>query len=484
MPQESARMHRYQRLAQKYETLLSSGAFRPGERFPSVRRLSRQERVSAATAVSAIVLLERKGFLHCRSRSGFYVRAASPLPPPRPLRPAIRRTKVSTGDLIVDICRDDFKGATVPLGTAVPDPELLPCRAISRHTMRALREEPALNARYPDADGVRGLREVLAQRAASLGCTFGPDEILITCGAVEAISLALRALTKKGDTVAVESPTYFVILQALHALGLRALEIPCTAEEGPDLNALERAVKRIRIRACFVTPHFQNPLGFLMPEANKGALVKLLAERGIPLIEDDVYSDLAFNAVRPLPLKSFDREGQVIFCSSFSKTLGAGLRVGWVAPGRFYKKLELIKLVTNVTSATLPQLVVESFLRMGSYDRHVRKLAHAFSLQTAAVTQAVTRYFPAGTRISRPQGGFVVWIELPRRVEAQYLYRQALNEGISLAPGPIFSAKGAFRNFIRLSCGNLFTERIEAAIRRIGALAQASLSRRSSMAKG
>jgi DNA-binding transcriptional MocR family regulator len=304
-----------------------------------------------------------------------------------------------------------------------------------------------------------------------LGCALEPDDFVITSGCAEAIHLALQAVCRPGDLVAVESPTYFGILQALEAQGLRALEIPTHSRDGISLDALSFALENHPVRAVVVISNFSNPLGCCMPEENKRALVELLARYQVPLIEDDIYGELAFHAQRPGVAKVFDRQGLVLLCSSFSKDISPSYRVGWIAPGRFRKRVEQLKMATNIATAVLPQLAIARFLESGGYDRHLRSIRRAYAQKVAQMTQAVLAYFPEGTRVSSPAGGFVLWVQLPGEVDSLALYQRALAAGITLAPGHIFSATAKYRSFIRLNAAymNFAGER---ALARLGGLAQ------------
>jgi DNA-binding transcriptional MocR family regulator len=461
----------YERTAHRLAALIECGTFRPGDRLPSVRRLSRNERVSISTVLEAYRLLEDAGKVEARPKSGYYVRATGRPAAPEPLasRPASRPTRVSIADLVMTLIRDTRRPDIVTLGAAIPDPSLLPTVRLHRIAAAIARRHPARATAYEVPPGSTALRTQIARRALATGCALGPEDIVITSGGQEAMHLALRAICRPGDTVAVESPVYFGILQALEALGLKAFEVPTHPREGIDLEALAAALERNPIKACLVIPTFSNPLGSLMPVERKRALVELLGGHRVPLIECDIYGDLAHGGDRPPTCKSFDREGLVLLYSSYSKVLDPGFRVGWIAPGQFRAALEREKLVTNIATATLPQLALAEFLAGASYERHLRRVRRAYARNMAAMAQAIATWFPPGTRVTRPLGGFVLWVELDRGVDALALYEQALKRGISIAPGPIFSAKQAYRNCIRLNAAR-FTEPVERAVHTLGRL--------------
>jgi DNA-binding transcriptional MocR family regulator len=325
---------------------------------------------------------------------------------------------------------------------------------------------------YSTAAGVEELRVQIARRALSAGCPLTPDEILTTSGGQEAISLCLHAFCKPGDTVALESPCYYGFLQAMEAMGIKGLEIPAHPSDGMSLEALELALRSHDIKAVLAIPNFNNPLGSCMPTPRKKALVAMLAKRNIPLLEDDIYGDLHFGDARPPTCKSFDKTGNVILCDSFSKTLSPGLRVGWMAPGRHIEQLRYHKLVSNLASPALPQLAVADFLANGGYECHLRKLRRTLARQIHDLGDAVLRHFPDGTKISRPKGGYVLWVQMPEPIDSLALYARAIEKNITIAPGPLFSTKGLYKNFVRLNA-TFFEPQTEDAIRTLGHLAAA-----------
>ena len=264
--------------------------------------------------------------------------------------------------------------------------------------------------------------------------------------------------------MALESPTYYGLLQVVESLGLKALEIPTDPVEGISLEALSLALERWDIAACVLIPNFSNPLGVCLSDARKQALLKLLSFHRVPLVEDDIYGDLPFSGKRPRPIKSWDREGLVTYCSSSSKTLSAGIRVGWLVPGRDNKRAEALQYMNTVAVSTPSQLALAHYLRHGHYDRHLRQVCAEHARSVARMTDRVTQLFPAQTRVSRPSGGFVLWVELPGQIDTIALGEQALEAGVSFAPGALFSASGKFSNCLRLNCAVHWDARVERAL--------------------
>ncbi|MGO8999674.1 MAG: PLP-dependent aminotransferase family protein [Polyangiaceae bacterium] len=463
----------YEDLASHLAGLVAKGTLRPGDRLPSVRQLSLQRSVSVSTVLQAYLLLENRGVVETRPQSGHYVRVprGAPVLEPRPPRLSSQATRVTVSDLVARVYGAARDPKIVPLGAATLSPLLLPTEKLNRTMSAVAREAGGAGVAYDVPPGCLALRKQIAKRAADWGVALRPDDIVTTVGAMEALHLCLRAVARAGDTIAIESPGYYGLLQLVEGLGMRALEIPANPGTGLDLDILEQALKRHRVKACLAVTNFSNPVGALMPDASKRALVEMLGRRDIPLIEDDIYGDLYFGDVRPRPAKAFDEEGLVLLCSSFSKTIAPGYRVGYVAAGRFRERVERLKFAQTVATATLPQMAVADFLANGGYERHLRRLRRNLESQVARVSASIAERFPTGTRISRPSGGFVLWIELPAGKSALELHARALDEGISIAPGPIFSAKQRFLNCFRVSCGFPWSDVLDRSIGTLGRIA-------------
>jgi DNA-binding transcriptional MocR family regulator len=467
----------YLQVAHNLENQIQQGVFRTGDQVPSVRELSRQRRVSVATVLQAYFWLENKGWIEARPKSGFYVRtpdaSLNPVPAFRPA--AARPTPVTTSDILADLMHAHRGPVKVSLGTAVPAADLLPVHQLNAIIRRLSREDPNLSISHEHAPGDPALRRQIARRSVMAGCNFLPQNVTITCGATEALNLCLRAIGKPGDVIATESPTYFNVLQAIESLGMKAIEIPTDCQRGMDLNVLESVMKTHRVRGYIGITNCHNPLGYVLSDDKKRELVELLTHHEVPLIEDDICGDLAYSARRPRLAKSFDRAGLVLTCGSFSKTVSPGLRLGWVYSEEYQSRISRLKMITSIASPRISEAAVAEFLASGGYDRHVRRVRVLFEQQVSTFSQAVSKYFPEGTCVSRPAGGYVLWIELPKRVDSMALYHSALKEGISISPGPVFSAIGKFRNYIRLNCGISFSDEVDRAILKLGRMCEAQL---------
>lgn len=465
----------YARVADAVTARIEDGTYRPGDRIPSVRQLRDHHGVSLSTALEACRLLEDRGLVQARPRSGHYV-----LPPvaahraePDPSTPSPRARRADAS-LAVRLNLGIGNPQEPTLGAAVQGAELMPVDAINRLMGQVLRHQPAACHSYDAPPGSLALRRVIAQRGIATGYAVAPDDIVITSGAKEAVYLSIRAVTRPGDTVAVPSPTYYALLEVITSLGLNVVEIATHPRHGVDLDDLDRALRRQPIAAVALVSNFSNPTASCMSDDAKRRLVALLEDHDRPLVEDDVYGDLAFEGPRPRAIKAFDRRGLVLYCASFSKTLSPGLRVGWAIPGRYQDDLELLKLVVNQATAVAPQLAIARFVEDGGFERHLRRVRGMYREQMERTIEAVTRHFPESTRMTRPTGGHVLWVQLPEGVDSLDLYDAAGREGIRIAPGPMFSASGGYRGFMRLNTGfpwSAATERKVAALGRLVAAA-------------
>ncbi len=469
----------YRKLAERLRTSIVSGTLKSGEKLASLRKVTEQQKVSLATAIHAYRLLEEQGLIEARPQAGYFVVSSDrQLQEPELTQPPTSPTAVGINELSADIFAAAANPDITPLGAACPAPELFPMQAIRRTMGRVLRQKPAIVTEYPLGAGLEDLRRQVGRRSLAWGGSIPYRDILVTNGATEAITLCLRAITKPDDIVITESPTYFGILQAIEILALRVLEIPTDPKDGISLDALRVALQRNKVKAMVLMPNAQNPLGATMPDGHKADLAELAARHGIPIIEDEIYGDLYFGQSRPKMLKAFDQEGLVLTCSSFSKSFTPGMRLGWVSAGQYHSRVEILKRTTNIATDQLNQHVVAELLRAGVYERHVGVLRKILAANIVSARRTILETFPTTTRVTNPAGGYVLWVEFPKGVDALKLNVQARAEKISIGPGPLFSATGEFRNCIRVNCGVCWTSRIERALARLGALANKQLTGR------
>jgi len=468
--------YRYTLVGRNILELIESGALKPGDRIPSLRDMSRKMRVSITTVSQAYVELESQGIIESRPKSGFFVKfdyGRLP-PPPAPLAntPIVPR-ELNRSELIGTV--RDLLGRTdiVPFAVACPDPSLLPGRELGKIMSSLLREDPGRNIGYEMIAGNPELKRQIAFRCIDAGVSVMPEEIIVTHGAMEAIFIAVRCLTRAGDTVIIQSPAYYCFLHLLETLGLRVIEIPSHPDTGISPADLADAVTKYDAKACIFNLNFNNPDGSIIPDAAREEIVRLLAAKSIPLIEDDVSGDICFGPARPHVCKKYDTKGLVMVCASFSKTIAAGYRIGWLIPGRFFQKALGLKVDISVCTAGPTQAAVAEFLRTGKYERHLKRLRRSVEANMHTMQMAISRYFPAGTKVTRPTGGLALWIELDDRVNSRELFFQARADGIGIVPGLICSTFEKYTNFIRLTCGGIWSKEMEKGIERLGTLVRA-----------
>lgn len=477
--------HLYHQLATHYRDAIEKGALRTGMRMPSVREIMKRHAVSLSTALQTLRLLEERGWLEARPRVGYFVRhsgsggvAEPPEPDLRtPLGPEENRvTGQYTGineriSMLVEAGRR--ADIQVDLGGATPGPEMFDERLVNRAVASLLREQPQLLTTGRSGAGTHpDFRLAMAHRALRAGMRLAPADVLATCGNTEAMHLALAAVAQPGDVIAVESPTYYGLLQGIASQGLKAVEIPCSQHTGISLEALELAVAtQPRLKAVVVVPDLQMPLGTLMPDSHKASLAAFCAKHDLALIEDDSYRMFVESPEPPRPIKAWDRTGHVIYCESFNKSLAPGLRQGWMTAGRWHDRVELLKFAQSRNTITLGQLAAASVAASPAFERHLQRMRPKLRHQRESTARAVARHFPPGSRLRLPPGGLSLWIELPQGISSSALFEQALLRGIRIAPGAIFSNTGRYEGFVRVNCTLGFTDAVEDAYRTLGQLA-------------
>jgi DNA-binding transcriptional MocR family regulator len=465
---------RYAELADALEARIRDGQFRAGEKLPSIRGLRLQTGLSISTVYQAYIELEKRGMVEPREKSGYYVKPLLQelLPAPRPPAPHLVPKKVNINNMAFALIEAMADPEILQLGGALVAAELLPLKEIGA----TIRSAPVSRlqdnlATYGHYQGDGDLRRQIARRLMPLCSAFVPEQMVLTNGCMEAVTLGLKAVTRPGDTVLVESPTFPWFLQVIEDLGLHALEIPTDPRFGIDLEILERSVRRHAVKACIFIANFNNPLGYAMPDGKKRDLVEFLNAEDVPIIEDDIYGELYFSASRPLPLKAFDRKEAVLYCSSFSKNLSPGLRIGWIQPGRYLARVKRLKINQSISEPALTQWVAARYLETGRFDRHLRRLRTHLKNQVGNTALAVARYFPAGTMISAPQGGLTLWVQMDPRVDSLELFQRCLEKRIAVMPGIICASGDAYKNCIRISCGMPYTDRIDRGLQTLAAFA-------------
>jgi DNA-binding transcriptional MocR family regulator len=466
--------HLYLNVADNIEQQIMDKVLNIGDKLPSVRILSKQHGISMSTTLQAYYHLEGKGLIESRPQSGYYVRF-NPSRFPQKIEKSnpTLSTKNKNVEAIISEVYDDFTmPGIIKFSLSVPAPEILPLAKLNKALIQATRELPEHGTSYERVQGNELLRRQVARWSAQWGGGMHAEDLVTTAGCMNAISYCLMAMTKPGDTIAVESPVYFGTLRFAQSIGLKVIELPTDPDTGVDPDDVKNALTKHNIKACFFVTNFSNPLGYCMPDEQKQALVKLLSRHGVPLIEDDLYGDVYFGKQRPRPCKSFDEEGNVLWCSSVSKTLAPGYRVGWVAPGKYLDKVKRLKLYHSITSATTHQEAIANFLATGRYEHHLRKLRQTLHSNSLQFIRTIGEHFPEGTKVTNPTGGFILWLELPKHIDAYNLYQEAIQHKISIAPGSMFTLQDRYKNCIRLSYGMQWKPEVERALKKLGVLAK------------
>ena len=463
-------MKKYEMIAEEIASAIQQGLLKRGDKLPSIRQIQTSKQVNASTVFQAYYLLEARGLIVTRPRSGYYV--AGPLRSerllPRPATDAGQPTTLQVSDLVFTLLEHIKHPQQIPFGSAFPCPSLFPLSKLADHMTRTVRHMHPQVTVSDIGQGDAELRRQIALRYQLDGKQTDMEEIVVTNGAMEALNLCLAAVTQPGDSVMIESPSFYAALQAIERMGLKAIEVPSDPELGIDLAALEQAIIEHQPKACWLMTNFQNPTGSLMPEAKKQALVALITRHQLPLIEDDVYRELYFGKQRPLPAKHWDNDGWVMHCSSFSKSLAPGYRVGWVSAGRFSEKITRLKLSTTLATSSPAQLALASYLAKGGYDKHLRQLRHQLMLQQLQFTQTIHQSLPSDVRYTLPQGGYFLWLQLPDQQDSLSLFQQAIQHNISLAPGHLFSSQQQYASYVRLNYGHALTTAHRQAIATLG----------------
>lgn len=461
----------YIALADQFEISINNGTYPLGSKLPSLRSIREQLKVSVGTILKAFMVLEDKGLIVGKERSGFMVlrTSVSSIHLPQYVENKTFAQEVAIGKVLQEASFPDLENKSyVSFFNAVLSPDLLPFNALRRSLQQASRDLTGQHLQYESAAGNIHLRAEIAKRSFLWQGKLAVDDVIITNGALEAVSLCLRAVTKMGDTVIVQSPIYHGILQTIESLGLKIIELSGSPLAGINIEELEEICKSQKISACLLISNFNNPNGIMLSNEKKQAIAAFAERMKIPVIDDDIYGDLHFQAQRPTNIKSYDEEGWVMLCSSFSKSAAPGYRIGWCAAGRFTDQVVKLKAVTNVATASIVQLSLLQLLKTGAYDRHLRKLRPELHRLMLLTIQAVENYFPSDIRMSRPGGGLVLWIELPEYINAFELQQKAIDQFVNIAPGPLFSNNGDYIHYIRISCNNVWNTKVEEALKRLG----------------
>jgi DNA-binding transcriptional MocR family regulator len=460
----------YAQLADHLISHIKDGAYQVGDKLPSVRALAKKQQVSIATVNSAYAILEEQGWAEARPKSGYFVRRTQALgfKPPSVSRVQAKPRAVTNTDMALQVQREASADWITNFSCAIPDLSMSIVSAIQKTYTRLTRGGISMEAGYDATEGLFELRQQVARRAIDAGIHISPDAVLTTLGAQNAIALALRAVTDPGDIIAVESPCYFGLLQMIESFGLKAIEIPADPQTGMSVEALKLALRQWPIKTVLCVSSFSNPLGATISAENKKSIVELLEHYDISLIEDDIYGELQFEGHRPRAFKAFDPDGRVLWCSSISKTMNPQLRVGWIAPGKYYDAVLQQKYTQYLAGPAVPQAVTAEVMSKGLYDRHLRQARENYQRRCRQLSFFAEKYFPEETLATSPKGGLVTWFEMPAHVNATELYHQCRDLKIRIAPGELFSTSGLYRNHFRLTFASEWVAEREYGLKVIG----------------
>lgn len=469
-------MKLYEEIAQLINYKIEKGYFQPGDKLPSIRQIKSEYQVSISTVQEAYRLLEIKHVVEARPKSGYYVLTPQSSPAmPDISRPSKEPLEVSQWDLILKMLYNHEQNNDIVLGRGTPDVAMSTLKPLSKITTKISTHQEITHFTYDSLQGSKRLRDQISRLMIDSGCNLHPDEILITTGCQEALSCSMRSISGTGGVVAIDSPSFYGSMQTIQTMGLKALEIPTHPETGISLEALELAAEQWPIKALQLTPSCNNPLGYTMPNEHKARLIVLANRYDIAIIEDDIYGDLSYTQPRSRSIKSYDTEGRVIYCSSFSKTISPAYRTGWCAPGRYMQQVKQMKYVSTACGSVLQPRAIADFIAQGHYERHLRKARAQYLKSRDTMIDWVKKYFPSGTKMSYPQGGFVLWVELPESIRSIELNEKLANENISIAPGVLFTASEKYQHCLRLNYSQTPNNSIREAVEKIGAMAKTLL---------
>ncbi|RKR64625.1 DNA-binding transcriptional MocR family regulator [Yokenella regensburgei] len=462
-------MKKYQRLAQQITEQIALGVWQPGDRLPSLREQVVSSGMSFMTVGHAYQLLESQGRVVARPQSGYYV-APRPVKPQKSMPPqqVMGDESVDINTYIFEVLQASRDASVLPFASAFPDPRLFPLPQLNRSLAQVSKTATAMSVIENLPPGNADLRHAIARRYALQGMNISPDEIVITAGALEALNLSLQAVTEPGDWVIVENPCFYGALQALERLKLKALSVASDVKEGIDMQALAQALRDYPVKACWLMTNSQNPLGFTLTPEKKAQLVALLTEHNVMLIEDDVYSELYFGREKPLPAKAWDRDDMTLHCSSFSKCLVPGFRIGWVAAGKHARRIQHLQLMSTLSTSSPMQMALVDYLSTKRYDAHLRRLRRQLAERKQLAWQSLLRHMPAEVKIHHNDSGYFLWLELPEGIDASKLSVLALEKHISIAPGKMFSVSNSWASFFRFNTAWGWGEREEKAVAELG----------------
>lgn len=462
-------MKKYLEIIQFFESQIDQGNWLPGEKLPSIRKTAADLQCSIGTVQHAYEMMEDRRLLVSKDRSGFYVQAQDFPEWELKEEPVFESDPGPVNILETAIEVMERKGTSITYGLGSAMPYLNPAmeKSMQKALVGAARRKPN---HYEGPQGYFPLRREIARRSIRAGRAIPAEDLMISSGCQESLFLALQVSTEPGDLVLVESPCYYGLLQTLEIMNRRVLEIPVCPQRGMDLNLLETLLQKHSIAAMVINSSFSNPTGFTYSDEDKERVCRLFCKRGIPIIEDDVFAELSFSESRPRSIHSFDTEGNVLLCSSFSKTLSQDLRVGWLEPGRYFKEARAYKYVSTLGTPAIQQYALAEYLSTRQYERHLRTVRQVYRAKQRVFLNGIRTFFPDETKVSTPRGGFLAWLKLNSAIDSRDLYRKALSRGVEITPGFLFSPGRRFDHYIRLNWGGLERNQMEKGLEILASL--------------
>lgn len=462
----------YISFANKIAKMIEDRIYKSGDKLPSIRSLHKKKELSIGTILQSFNYLIDKGLVVSKEKSGYFVNdnLGKNLALPKALPVSLVQSSVKVDGLIQKLPADNKNKNFVSFANAFPDNRLLPFNSIKRAIQQTSRDITGSYLTLEDRKGNKKLRTEIAKRSLIWKATTHFEEIIITNGTTEAIMCSLKAITQPGDTVLVQNPCFHGVLQILECLELKIATVPSHPEEGISIEDVKEICGKVSVKACVFVSNFNNPDGASINTETKKELAAFASTFQIPIIEDDIYGELFLTGKRPDTIKTYDKDGWVLYCSSFTKTLMPGFRIGWCAAGRFIEQVARIKSMQNHSCSTFDQLVILQLLNSGIFERHLQKFRLELHKNLNQTIDFIEHYFPDGTKITRPKGGVMIWIELPEYINATDFLDTAFEQDISYAPGEIFSSKGDYQNYIRISYCSLWEQKTEKALMKLGKL--------------
>lgn len=467
----------YQRLAEQLSQKIYQHELQPQQKLSSLREFARQQKISLSTVQQCYELLEAKGLIYVKPKSGYFVSSRqyqSPVPESPKFESMPRR--VSNLELQNQIQTASIQSHLTPLGAIQLSPHLIPVDGLRRSLQRALKHCQPEDFLYCNKQGHLQLRQALSDHWREDGIYIAPDDIFISNGCMPALSLLIQQMSREGDSIIVPTPTFNGQLQLLAGLKRKIIEIPAD-HQGIDLERLEYFMQQGSAKLCLLTANFQNPLGYCLSNQQKQKIAELAQKYQCFVLEDDIYAECSFQKERPLPIRYWDQQGYVIWCGSVSKSLSSAYRVGWFCLGQQLQHLRPALLANNVGVNTPLQLGLADFIYSRAYREHLERLRPALMQQVEQYRACILEQFQGiPIALSQSSGGYALWMQLPNTITGLELYYRAQQYGINIVPGEVFGEDQRYQHFLRLNAGHALTDEIRQAIQQLADWVRESLT--------